>query len=62
MDYGADGLRSTLTYIEKDSYFGAGLSFDRAYQPCITDLRDKGIALLDFTEAQLGVLKDEPSW
>ena len=59
MDYGADGLRSTLDHMGEASYFGAGLSFDRAFQPCITELGGKRIALLAFAEAQFGVLKDE---
>ncbi len=59
MDFGADGLRSTLDHMGEASYFGAGLSFDRAYQPCIIEMGGKRIALLAFAEAQFGVLKDE---
>jgi poly-gamma-glutamate synthesis protein (capsule biosynthesis protein) len=59
MDYGTDGLRSTLEHMDETSYFGAGLTFDRAYEPCIIDLGGKRIALLAFAEAQFGVLKDE---
>ncbi len=59
MDYGADGLSSTLNHIGEASYFGAGLSFEQAYQPCISELGGKRIAFLAFAEAQFGVLKDE---
>jgi len=59
MDYGADGLRSTLEQLKGEPFFGAGLQFDQAYQPCYVETGGKRIALLAFAEAQFGVLQDD---
>lgn len=59
MDYGPDGLHSTMKHLEGLSSFGAGLCFEQAYQPCWFQLSGLNIALFTFAEAQFGVLQDD---
>jgi len=59
MDYGSDGLNSTLDQLHDCTTFGAGFSFDQAYRPCYVEIGGKRVALLTFSEAQFGVLQDE---
>ena len=59
MDYGRDGLVSTLNHLQDMTCFGAGLNFHQAYQPCWVEAPGMRIALLSFAEAQFGVLQDE---
>lgn len=59
MDYGRDGLVSTINHLKDMTCFGAGLNFDQAYQPCWVEAPEMRIALLSFAEAQFGVLQDE---
>ena len=59
MDYDSDGLVSTINHLKNRTFFGAGLNFDQAYQPCWVEAHGMRIALLSFAEAQFGVLQDE---
>ncbi len=59
MDYGYNGLVSTMGHLQDMPHFGAGLNFDQAYQPCWVEAPGMRIALLSFAEAQFGVLQDE---
>jgi len=57
MDYGVVGLHATLGQLNEENFFGAGLSFERAYRPCFLEAAGKRVALLAFAEAQFGVLQ-----
>jgi poly-gamma-glutamate synthesis protein (capsule biosynthesis protein) len=59
MDYGRAGLVSTLKHIKSGTFFGVGLDFEQAYQPCWINCWGMNIALISFAEAQFGALQDE---
>ena len=61
MDYGRDGLQSTINHLDGATYFGAGMCFEQAYQPGWFEASGMRIGLLSFAEAQFGVLQDEYS-
>lgn len=59
MDFGLEGLQSTLDRLNGLQHLGAGLSAEEAYRACRLKQNGHHIALLAFGEAQFGVLNDE---
>ena len=57
MDYGPDGLQSTLLACKRQAIrtVGAGLSIDEARQPFTMEARGKKIAVLNFTEHEFSI-------
>lgn len=61
MDFGEKGLEQTISNLNGVICFGAGNTFDKAYECKYIDISGKRIALLAFAEAQFGVLAEENS-
>lgn len=62
MDYGKESLEKTISVLPDKSYFGAGLSVEKAYKPIIKEYNNKKIGFLSFSEWGFGVLDNEEKY
>lgn len=61
LDYGANSLEYTINLLKKNKIeaFGAGLSFDNAYEPLIIEKQKEKICIINACQAEFGVLKEK---
>jgi poly-gamma-glutamate synthesis protein (capsule biosynthesis protein) len=56
MDYGRESLERTIELLPKDSYLGAGLSFEKAFHPIVKEIKGRRIGFLSFAEWGFGAI------
>lgn len=59
MDFGMEGLTSTLRVLQNRRFFGAGANLSEAYRASLNETEMGVVALLAFGEAQFGVINDD---
>ena len=63
LDYGKESLEYTLNKLEQNNIktFGAGLTFNDAYNPLIIENANEKICIINACQAEFGVLKEDKS-